>query len=73
MDEIEVTIRIEKDQAGSIDEIAGRLEALGLRNAARFERLRTICGRLDAERLSEARSVPGVASIRKDSRFRALG
>lgn len=62
----DVTIRIEKAQAGQMDSIVRDLESLGLARIERHDRFAMINGSVDANRLEQLRQVKGVASVRED-------
>jgi hypothetical protein len=65
-----VTIRIEKDQSGRLDEIVRALKAAGLRNVETHERFGMLNGQASADRLDDLRAVAGVASVREDTTYR---
>ena len=73
MAEIDVTIRIDRDKTKELDHIVDRLRDLGLSDVQRQERFGIVHGRLPEAKLAEARAVPGIASLRKEKTFKALG
>lgn len=72
MERIAVTIRIDGAQADAIDRIVGDLKSHGLENVQVHGRLQIVNGDADPEALDALRSVGGVASVRKDSIYKAI-
>lgn len=68
---IDVTIRIDKAQAGRMDEIVRALTACGLDRVERHARFMIVNGCISADALDALRKVEGVASVRKDETYRA--
>lgn len=66
----DVTIRIDKAQAGRIGTIVNTLESLGLAQIERHDRFALINGTIDADRLDALRRVEGVASVREDQIYK---
>jgi hypothetical protein len=69
-DVVDVTIRIDKDQAGRLDEIVRALKACGLDRVESHARFMIVNGCASADSLEELRKVEGVASVRKDKTYR---
>jgi len=69
-DVVDVTIRIDKDQAGRLDEIVRALKACGLDRVESHARFMIVNGCVSADALEELRKVEGVASVRKDETYR---
>jgi len=69
-DMIDVTIRIDKAQAGRIDEIVRALVACGLNRVESHARFMIVNGCVSADALDALRKVEGVASVRKDQTYR---
>lgn len=65
-DTINVTVRLERDQANRMDEIVQDLEKLGLSDIERRVRFGMVNGSVKAERIEALRKVKGVASVRED-------
>lgn len=72
MERVAVTIRIDGAQADAIDRIVGDLKSRGLENVQVHGRLQIVNGDADPEALDALRSVSGVASVRKDSIYKAI-
>ena len=70
-DMIDVTIRIDKAQAGRLDEIVRALVASGLDRVESHARFMIVNGCVRAGGLDALRKVDGVASVRKDETYRA--
>ena len=69
-DVVDVTIRIDQDQAGRLDEIVRALKACGLDRVESHARFMIVNGCVSADALDELRKVEGVASVRKDETYR---
>jgi len=69
-DVVDVTIRIDQDQAGRLDEIVRALKACGLDRVESHARFMIVNGCVSADALEELRKVEGVASVRKDETYR---
>jgi hypothetical protein len=72
-DMIDVTIRIDKDQAGRLDEIVHALKACGLDRVESHARFMVVNGCVSSDALDELRKVEGVESVRKDQTYRTQG
>jgi len=70
-DLIDVTIRIDKAQAGRMDEIVRALMACGLDRVEPHARFLVVNGCISADALEALRKVEGVASVRKDQTYKA--
>jgi len=70
-DVIDVTIQIDKAQAGRMDEIVLALKACGLDQVESHARFMIVNGCVSADALDALRKVEGVASVRKDQTYRA--
>ena len=69
-DTVDVTIRIDKQRSGQMDEIVRALEARGLSRIERHERFAMLNGSVSASRLDSLREVQGVASVRQDRTYK---
>jgi hypothetical protein len=67
---VDVTIRIEKAQAGRLEEVVLALEASGLTNLDVHGRFLMVSGTVIPERLEALRRVDGVASVREDRTYK---
>jgi hypothetical protein len=72
-DMIDVTIRIDKDQAGRLEEIVRALKACGLDRVESHARFMIVNGCATADTLDALRKVDGVESVRKDQTYRTQG
>ena len=70
-DSIDVTIRIDKAEAGRMGEIVDVLKSRGLRQVESHERFMIVNGSVSPDALDELRAVEGVASVRKDIAYGA--
>jgi hypothetical protein len=70
-DEIDVTIRIDKSDAGRMDEIVHALKAHGLDRVESHVKFMIVNGSVRADALDALRKVRGVASVRQDKSYRA--
>ncbi len=73
VDKIDVTIRIEKSEAGRMGEIINDLKECGLDRVESHERFMIVNGRADRKSLDALRKVRGVASVRQDQLYKAQG
>jgi hypothetical protein len=69
-DMIDVTIRIEKAQAGRMEEIVRALVARGLGRVESHARFMIVNGCVSADALDALRQVEGVASVRQDQTYK---
>ncbi|MBY5826785.1 hypothetical protein [Rhizobium leguminosarum] len=69
-DKIEVTIRIDKNQARSLGEVVGELKSQGLEQVQSHERFMIVNGTVNPDALDALRAVKGVASVRKDVAYK---
>ncbi len=69
-DMTDVTIRIDKAQAGRMDEIVRALIACGLDRVESHARFMIVNGCISADALDALRQVEGVASVRKDQTYK---
>jgi hypothetical protein len=67
---IDVTIRIDKDEARPIDEIVRDLTACGLERVEAHARFKIVNGSADPDSLDALRAVKGVASVRPDRTYK---
>ena len=63
-DKIEVTIRIDKNEARSLGEVVGDLKSQGLEQVQSHERFMIVNGTVNPDALDALRAVKGVASVR---------
>lgn len=70
---VEVTIRIEKAEAGHFDEIVRALGQAGLAEVQPHPRFLIVNGAIGQAKLDALQRVPGVASVRVDQRYRPQG
>ena len=70
-DKIDVTIRIDKAEAGRMDEIVRALQAQGLDRVESHERFMIVNGSVSPDALDALRKVKGVASVRQDQAYKA--
>lgn len=69
-DMIDVTIRIEKADAGRMDEIVRALKARGLERVESHARFMIVNGSASTDALDALRDVKGVASVRPDQAYK---
>jgi hypothetical protein len=70
-EKIDVTIRINKAEASRIGEIVEVLKSRGLGRIQSHERFMIVNGRANPDALDALRAVEGVASVRKDTAYKA--
>jgi hypothetical protein len=68
---VDVTIRLNKDNADRLDDIVRALESSGLRNADVHRRFLMVSGSVAAELIEALRAVEGVTSVREDRTYKA--
>jgi hypothetical protein len=69
-DKIDVTIRIDKAEAGRLDEIVNALKARGLDRVESHARPMIVNGSVSADGLDALREVKGVTSVRQDQSYK---
>jgi hypothetical protein len=69
-DKINVTIRIDKAEAGRIEEIVRALKASGLDRVESHPRFMIINGSASRDALDALRKIKGVASVRQDRSYK---
>lgn len=70
-DKIDVTIRIDKAEAGRMDEIVHELKERGLDQVQSHARFMILNGSVRADALDALRRVKGVVSVRQDQSYKA--
>jgi hypothetical protein len=70
-DKVDVTIRIDKADAGRMAEIVDALKSRGLGQVQSHERLMIVNGCVSSDALDQLRAVEGVASVRRDTAYKA--
>lgn len=70
-DKIDVTIRIDKDEARHLNEIVDALKSCGLEQVQCHERFMIVSGSVNPRVLDALREVKGVASVREDTSYKA--
>lgn len=73
MPEVGVTIRVDEKDAAELSAVVKKLEALGLREVESRARFGIVHGRVERARLNDLKEVEGVASVREEKIFKALG
>lgn len=68
--QVDVTIRIDRGEAGRLDAIVRALQAAGLEQVERHDRFLIVNGRIPADRLDALGRIEGVASVREDRSYR---
>lgn len=61
----EVTVSVDEDHVGNLDEIAERLEALGLSVEELLGEIGVITGRIEESRAGDLEAVEGVAHVER--------
>ena len=69
-DKIDVTIRIDKAEAGRMGEIVDVLKSRGLGQVQSHERFMIVNGSASPDALDALRAVEGVASVREDAAYK---
>lgn len=70
-EKIDVTIRIDASDAGRMGEIVDVLKSRGLGQVQSHERFMMVNGTVSPDALDALRAVDGVASVRKDTVYKA--
>jgi hypothetical protein len=68
-EEVNVLVTVAEDATSRLDEIAGELRTLGLKQAEVFRLGGVIAGAVPVADLARFRAVPGVASLEIDQTF----
>lgn len=67
---VDVTIRVDKEQAHRFDDVVRELEAAGLASAEPHSRFLMVNGSVAPDRLDRLRGVRGVVSVRPDATYK---
>lgn len=67
---VDVTIRVDKEQAHRFDDVVRQLEAEGLASVEPHARFLMVNGSIAPDRLDRLRGVRGVASVRRDATYK---